>query len=458
LMLILCEPSTKAVETANRIYALAKEIGVKEIYAVGNKITSKEQEKFISENLNFGVLGFIPFDEEIVKSDLANKPLIDYGSSSEALKTIRGIAAKMANLDKINIVEALLKPEAYDEKVEKIELMQTHISFVFLTGRYVYKVKKPVNFGFLDFTTLAKRKFYCEEEVRVNRPLCGDMYIGVVPINKQDGIKISGPGETVEYAVKMRQLPQEAIMTLLLKKNMVTEKNIDDIAGLLADFHAKARTGEGVDEYGSAAQIRANWVQNFEQTRSLRGSLINKKVFDFVEANVLKFMELKAELFGARVAESRIRECHGDVHSGNIFIALVPKERRHERHSYARSYGANAEIYIFDAIEFNRTFKCSDVAAEVAFLAMDLEFHGKRELANFFVKQYMHYSGDLQLQRLLPFYKCYRAYVRAKVASFKLGDADIGKKDKKEAERLTKQYFDLAYEYAKQLLSLRWTK
>ncbi len=468
LMLILCEPSTKAVETANRIYALARQIGVKEIYAVGNKITSKEQEKFISENLKFGVLGFIPFDEEIVKSDLANKPLIDYGSSSEALKTIKGIAAKMANLDKINIVKALLKPEAYDEKVEKIELMQTHISFIFLTGKYVYKVKKPVNFGFLDFTTLEKRKFYCEEEVRVNRPLCGDMYIGVVPINKQDGIKINGPGETIEYAVKMRQLPQEAIMMLLLKKNEVTEKNIDDIARLLADFHAKARTGEGVDEYGGTAQIRANWIQNFEQTRNLRGSLINKKVFDFVEANVLKFMEREVKLFEARVAKGKIRECHGDVHSGNIFIALVPKERRHDsvrktgihtifltkvRRSCARSLGANAEIYIFDAIEFNKAFSCSDVAAEVAFLAMDLEFHDKRELANFFVKQYMRYSGDSQIPKLLPFYKCYRAYVRAKVASFRLGDANVGKRDKKEAERLTEHYFDLAYGYARELLT-----
>jgi hypothetical protein len=336
----------------------------------------------------------------------------------------------------MSIVEVLLKPEAYDEKVEKIELMQTHISFIFLTGKYVYKVKKPVNFEFLDFTTLEKRRFYCEEEVRVNKPLCGDMYLGVVPINKSpEGIKIKGPGEAVEYAVKMRQLPQEAMMTALLKKNEVTEKEIDKIAMLLAEFHSKAKTGEGVDEYGSTAQIRANWVQNFEQTRNLRGSLINKRIFDFTESNVLKFMEREAELFEARVARGKIRECHGDVHSGNIFILK------------------SGEIYVFDAIEFNRTFKCSDVAAEVAFLAMDLEFHSRRELANFFVKQYMRYSGDLQIPRLLPFYKCYRACVRAKVASFKLGDANVGKRDKKEAERLTKRYFDLAYEYARELLT-----
>ncbi len=403
----------------------------------------------------------------------------------------------------MSIVEALLKPEAYDEKVEKVELMQTHISFVFLTGKYVYKVKKPVNFEFLDFTTLEKRRFYCEEEVRVNKPLCGDLYLGVVPINRsQDGIKVKGQGETIEYAVKMRQLPQEAMMTTLLRKNLVTEKNIDDIARLLAEFHSKARTGEGVNEYGSTAQIKANWLQNFEQTRNLRGSLINKKVFDFVEANVLKFMEREVELFEARVARGKIRECHGDVHSGNIFIvnghrhkpslfcvekswepkdphllrkcsmglgtsehsfcknesvsdshALAPSKRMHSFRRMRKACERSAEIYIFDAIEFNKAFSCSDVAAEVAFLTMDLEFHNKRELANFFVKQYIRYSGDLQLPRLLPFYKCYRAYVRAKVASFKLGDADVMEKEKKEAERLTKRYFDLAYEYAKELYS-----
>ncbi|MDI6654965.1 MAG: hypothetical protein QME59_03680, partial [Candidatus Hydrothermarchaeota archaeon] len=292
------------------------------------------------------------------------------------------------------------------------------------------------------------------------RPLCGDMYLGVVPINKSpEGIKIKGPGETIEYAVKMRQLPQEAMMTALLKKNEITEKEIDKIAMLLAEFHSKAKTGEGVDEYGSTAQIRANWVQNFEQTRNLRGSLINKRIFDFTESNVLKFIERETELFETRVARGKIRECHGDVHSGNIFIVNGYRQGLSGVGQGVRSDSdeqrslTSAEIYIFDAIEFNRTFKCSDVAAEVAFLAMDLEFHSRRELANFFVKQYMRYSGDLQIPRLLPFYKCYRAYVRAKVASFKLGDANVSKRDKEEAERLTKRYFNLVYEYAKELHS-----
>jgi hypothetical protein len=330
------------------------------------------------------------------------------------------------------LIKALMKPAAYDEEVGDIELMQTHISFVFLTGKYVYKVKKPVDFEFLDFTTLEKRKFYCDEELRLNRRLCGDMYLEVVPINKSDeGIRIKGKGETIEYAVKMRQLPQEAMMSELLRKGEVGEKEVEEIARILADFHSKAETGEGVDEYGSLEQIRANWVQNFDQTRHLRGGLVDTIVFDFIEANVMKFMEAKKELFEERIKEGKIRECHGDVHSGNIFIT--------------------PEIYIFDAIEFNKAFSCSDVAAEVAFLAMDLEFHRRADLSSHFVNRYIEYSGDERLRALLPFYKCYRAYVRAKVAGFKLADPNVTGKEKKEAERLTKRYFDLAYDYSKEL-------
>lgn len=348
----------------------------------------------------------------------------------------------------MSLVEALLKPEAYEEKVEKVEMLQTHISWVFLTGSYVYKVKKPVDFEFLNFTTLEKRKFYCEEEVRLNKRLCGDMYAGVVPITKSGGvIKVGGTGEVVEYAVKMRQLPQDAIMTTLLRKNAVLGEDIDRIAKLLTEFHSKAATGKGVDDYGSVRQIEANWIQNFEQTRNLRGGLIDKKTFDFIENNVLKFMERKIKLFEERVAEGRIRECHGDVHSGNIFI--IRGLGRGARS--ANDEATNAEIYIFDAIEFNRAFSCSDVAAEVAFLAMDLDFHRRSDLSERFVDKYIQYSGDKKLLKLLDFYKCYRAYVRAKVASFRLGDEHATEKEKAEAEALVEKYFKLAYEYAKQI-------
>jgi hypothetical protein len=230
----------------------------------------------------------------------------------------------------------------------------------------------------------------------------------------------------------MKQLPQNAMMSKLLKKKKVGEKEIIEIARILADFHSKANTGKGISEYGSMDQIRANWAQNFEQTKNLRGNIVKESFFDFMESNVFKFIEREKNLFEARVKGSRIRECHGDLHSGNIFI-IKPK------------------IYIFDAIEFNKAFSCSDVAAEVAFLAMDLEFNKREDLSSLFVQKYIEHSGDKELLKLLPFYKCYRAYVRAKVSSFKLGDPNISKDEKREAKNLAKRYFDLAYDYSKEL-------
>ncbi|MEE8401665.1 MAG: hypothetical protein V3R86_05885 [Candidatus Hydrothermarchaeaceae archaeon] len=329
----------------------------------------------------------------------------------------------------MEVIEALKSPAAYDEEAGEIELIETHISFVFLTEKYVYKIKKPVNFGFLDFTTLAKRKFFCQEELRLNRRLCGDLYIEVVPICSANGnIKIKGPGETIEYAVKMYRLPADAIMSRLLKDGKVARGNVEEIGSLLSKFHMDASTGEGIDEYGSLRQVRENWVENFEQTKNLRGELILAKEFDYVENHVLQFMDANLELFDKRVKEGRVRECHGDCHSGNIFIT-----RR---------------IYIFDAIEFNKKFRCSDVAAEVSFMAMDLDFHGHMDLKKAFLDRYVEVSGDREIPRLLPFYMCYRAYVRAKVYSFRLGDPNIGPQEKKEAEKLTADYFKLALSYA----------
>ncbi|NOZ76396.1 MAG: hypothetical protein GXO65_01700 [Euryarchaeota archaeon] len=334
--------------------------------------------------------------------------------------------------------DALLSPDAYDEPVADIRVIQTHISFVFLTGDYAYKIKKPVDFGFLDYTTLDKRRFYCREELRVNRRLCPDIYLGVVPLNRsEDGsIKVNGPGETVEYAVKMVQLPQEAIMTRLLDAGEVTDEDMVEVAGILADFHARAATGEGVDEYGGYRQIKANWVENFEQTRALRGGVLDAGAFDALEGYILDFMEDNRALFRERVEAGRVRECHGDCHGGNIFIIREGTGR----------YGPG--IYIFDAIEFNRAFSCSDVASEVAFLAMDLEFKGHRGLAEVFVREYIEKSGDTGLPELLDFYKCYRAYVRAKVIGFKLFDPAVGPEEKKESQELTGRYFRQALAYA----------
>jgi len=324
-----------------------------------------------------------------------------------------------------------MKPEAYDEKPGKIELCQTHISFVFLTRKLAYKVKKAVNFGFLDFSTLDKRRFFCEKELELNRRLCPDMYLEVVPINQSKGIRIKGEGETVEYAIKMKRMPQDRIMTKLLDEGKVDEKLVDKIAEIIADFHAKAETNRKISEFGDLSTVRVNWRENFEQTAEFVGKTVSSEDFQLIRQCTESFMDANRLLFEKRIVDGKIRDCHGDIHSGNIFVM--------------------DKIYIFDAVEFNERFRYSDVAADVAFLAMDLDFRRRPDLSEYFIKRYLDYSGDVELTKLLPFYKCYRAYVRGKVVSFRLNDPNMRVEEKRMATKEAEAYFKLASAYAKSL-------
>ena len=334
-------------------------------------------------------------------------------------------------LDQKQVVVALLTPEAYPQNPGKIELIQTHISFVFLTENYVYKVKKAVNFGFLDFSTLDKRHLFCEKELELNRRLCPEIYLEVIPITKSDTIKVGGTGVTVEYALKMVRLPQERIMTVLLKENKIDKKTVDAIAEIVAKFHSKAQTNFEISQFGSLKIVKTNWDENFSQTTKYLNQTIPQIDFQFIESKINNFMTQNMALFESRIADKRIRDCHGDLHSGNIFIT--------------------DKICIFDAIEFNDRFRYSDVAADVAFLAMDLDFQGRIDLADYFIEQYLAYSKDKTLPPLLPFYKCYRAYVRGKVVSFRLDDQNISAQEKASATKEAQAYFKLAAEYAKNL-------
>jgi aminoglycoside phosphotransferase family enzyme len=334
-------------------------------------------------------------------------------------------------IDQKRVVDALMKPDAYDEDAGSIELVQTHISFVFLTNNFAYKVKKAVNMGFLDFTTLEKRRFYCERELELNRRLCKDMYMEVVPINRSSTIKIKGEGETVEYAVKMKRIPQEKMLSRLLEKNKVNDKLVDRIAKIIAEFHSKAETNSRISEFGSLPIIETNWKENYDQTEEFIGKTISQDAFESTRGKINNFMKQNKLIFEKRVAEGRIRDCHGDIHSGNIFVTNG--------------------IYIFDAIEFNERFRYSDVASDIAFLAMDLDSKERADLSGFLIKRYIEYSGDQELKKLLPFYECYRAYVRGKVVSFKLNDPNVRSKEKSMAKKEAGEYFKLAANYAKTL-------
>ncbi len=329
------------------------------------------------------------------------------------------------------IVAALLEADAYDEDPGHVHLVQTHISFIFLTKNYAYKVKKAVDLGFLDFTTLEKRRYFCDQELRLNRRLCHDMYLEVVPITRSKGIKIKGEGEVVEYAVKMVRMPDEKLMSKLLQANLVDKKLIDSLARIIAGFHAKAEANQMISKFGSVSLLKLNWKENFEQTREFMNTTISSGWFNLIHKRIENFLRKNEKAFKNRIKEGRIKDCHGDIHSGNIFVT--------------------DKIYIFDAIEFNHRFRYSDVISDVAFLAMDLDSKGRVELSEFFINRYLRYSQDLQVTELLDFYKCYRAYVRGKVISFKLKDSSISSLEKSTASEEARQYFELALKYTETL-------
>jgi len=309
---------------------------------------------------------------------------------------------------------------------------QTHISWLFFTDSFVYKLKTPVNFGFLDFTTLEARKFFCEEEVRLNRRLAPEIYRGVVEVKAHDGrIQVEGLGETVDYAVQMRRLPEERMLPTLMARGKVTVTTIRQLARLIADFHAQAETGDDIDQAGSVATILANWQENFALTWPYLDFPLRRDTWDNIRARVLAFCRTRAQLFGQRIAEGRIRDCHGDLRAEHICFT--------------------EPIAIFDCIEFNRRFRYGDVAADVAFLAMDFDAQGSPEFSQTLVQAYVEHSGDRGLLSVLDFYKCYRAFVRAKVECFRADEPTVSAGEKRMALKTANRLCLLAGRYANAL-------
>lgn len=328
--------------------------------------------------------------------------------------------------------EALLKPDLYPDHPRSVNLIETHISLVFLTGNYVYKVKKPVDFGFLDFTTLEKRKFFCEQEVRLNRRLSPTIYLGVVPITGEgDRIILDGGGKLLEYAVKMKQIPEKFLMDKLLDRNQVTPKMVEAISEKLAKFYFSAETNDLIKSFAQPERVKQDTDENFQQTQKYIGTTISGKVYEKVRSRTDDFYVKKMTLFYERIAADRIRDCHGDLRLEHIFWG--------------------DEISIFDCIEFNERFRYTDWAADIGFLAMDLDYHGRQDLSAHLIQVFVDKSGDPGLMEILDFYKCYRAYVRGKVESFRLDDLHIPEAEKKEAFKRAEKYFDLAHHYAQRM-------
>lgn len=331
------------------------------------------------------------------------------------------------------LIQLMHSPSFYPHRPPSVQLIQTHISYVFIAGDRVYKVKKPVRFDFLDFSTLERRKHFCEEEFRLNRRLAPTVYIAVEPITDDGlrGLVLEGTGPAVEYALRMKRLPEEKMLHRLLARGDASFSVMDAIAHRICDFHQATETGGVIDSFGGLETIRRNHDENFEETMPYRDITISAAAHGFLKDWVNYFLDRNEELFHRRVREHRIRDCHGDLHLEHICL--------------------DDDIVIFDCIEFNKRFRCLDVAAEIAFLSMDLERKGYYEHERVFVDAYLRYSRDSEIQKLLNFYRCYFAFVRGKVTSFRINDPATEERDRAEIASEALQYFDSALRYAARL-------
>jgi uncharacterized protein len=311
------------------------------------------------------------------------------------------------------LIAALSDPAAYPGAPETIEVRHTHISAVFLAGPFVYKVKKPVDLGFLDFSTLEKRHHFCQEELRLNLRLAADVYLAVVPIVRTDsgGVRVEGAGEVVEWAVKMRRLADEATLESRLDRGEPLESTLAALARKIAEFHAAAERGPHVAAFGRFEVVAGNARENLVEAERQIGTGISRAVLDRLLVLTEAALNDHRALIERRAKRLVPCDTHGDLRLGHVYV--LPDRR------------PPADLVVIDCIEFNERFRFADPVADVAFLAMGLEFHGRRDLARMFIEAYFLHAHDDQGQALLGLYTAYRAAVRGKVEGLKATRAEV---------------------------------
>ncbi len=329
------------------------------------------------------------------------------------------------------LIKNLLQNARWPHPVSRIEVVETHISTVLLTGDYAYKIKKPVDFGFLDFTRLEDRRFYCEEEIRLNKRLAPTIYLEAVAITGTlENPQIGGEGEAIEYAVKMRQFDQSRLLDKLLAEKKVDADIIDKLADQIAHFHETIPCAAPESEFGKPEKMFFPMQQNFDQLRPLITDSQQQAQLQRLE----QWTKDRYEQLHATLAERKqngfIRECHGDMHLGNITL---------EDH----------DIVIFDGIEFNDDFRWIDVISEIAFITMDLTDRGAGHFAQRLLNRYLENTGDYAGLQLLRFYQVYRAMVRAKVASLRLSQPGLGEEERQRILQQYQSYADLAEQFTR---------
>jgi aminoglycoside phosphotransferase family enzyme len=331
-----------------------------------------------------------------------------------------------------DIVRWLKEADVYPHPVTRVKVIETHISWIFLTGRHVYKVKKAVKFGnILDFSRLYLRKKFCEQEVRLNRQLCGNMYQGIVKVIISNGvcriINLSQKGEALEYAVKMREIPQKYRMDNLLRNHEVTKKTIQSLTTDLVNFHKRTRTNPRITSFGSPAIMKWKINENLLTLSKLT------KLDSYYKIKLNGFIRRGKEVLSGRMTNGRIREIHGDLYLKNIFLS-------------------KSKFYFYDRIEFNDSLRYADIVEDVAHLAMDLDYHKREDLRKDLIDCYMEKSKDSTLIDVIYFAMCYKSLMRAKVSLFRREQfisraGEISRRKITDCDLEAREHFALARNY-----------
>lgn len=339
----------------------------------------------------------------------------------------------------LSLVQTLQKADFYPHTVRKpIQCLQTHCSVVFLTGKYAYKLKKPVNLGFLDYSTAEKRQHFLQEELRLNAPVAPDIYLEVLTVQltdnqwqwqkKDDAADNSQPKD---YLLKMAQFPQDCLLLSMFEQGKLSSQDIIDLAKKVAEFHQGTTTNEEIKSFGDPDVIWQSVSDNFLATEKYLGIAQSPDKYQAIRQFSENFYQTQGHIFRERQAMDKIRECHGDLHLRNL--------------CYWRK-----KIQLFDRIEFNKPFRFVDVMYDIAFTVMDLQAKGRIDWAYLFLNTYLEQTGDWHGLQVLPFYLCRQAYVRAKVTSFLLDDANLTKIEKDQALVTAQSYYQLAWQYSQQ--------
>jgi aminoglycoside phosphotransferase family enzyme len=330
------------------------------------------------------------------------------------------------------LIEALTNPVHYPHPAAPVVKLETHISYILLAGNYAYKIKKALNLGFLDFTSLDRRKVYCTEELRLNRRLAPELYLDCIPISgsEENPILDGDPATAIEYAVKMRRFSQQALLDQCLQAGILETRHIDALARQLAEFHGSVVCADLDTSFGTPEQVHQPVLENFTQTRALlKDPEALTKLTALERWSVATYERLKPTL-AARKAEGFIRECHGDLHLGNMILQ-------------------DDQITIFDCIEFNDNLRWIDTMSDLGFLVMDLHRRGAISLAWRLLNGYLEFSGDYGGLVILPYYQIYRAMVRAKIASIRLHQPDLKPPEQVEIHGECCAYLELALSFTR---------